>query len=446
MRTLKIDTPRAFLPLLSPARYKGAYGGRSTGKSYFFADMLIEKCLMYPTRWACVREVQNSLKESVQQLLMDRAEHHGVSKYFSPVEGEIRGPNKSLLLMKGMHHYNAESIKSLQDFDGMWGEEAQTLAKKSLRILRPTFRKKNSELWFSWNPRHDEDAVDEFLRGPNRPLPDAPDFEKRAIVVKVSCLDNPWFPAASIADMELDYATDPDMAAHVWGGGYEIISEGAYYAKLLAKAESGGRVGNFPYDPRYPVDTAWDIGVDDYNAVWLLQNDGVKCWAIGYDETSGEGPEVIIQRALPSGYRYGIHYFPHDIRNREWGAGAKSRLEIVRGLGLKNINVGTTEGGMNGAAKRIAAVRQLLPILAFDDKATATGRKRLRNYKRKFNETAKVFGGPNHDEASHGSDALGEYAINCQILPKQPKVAAADPPDQDQWRGGEREEVGWNVA
>jgi hypothetical protein len=45
-RSLKIDTPRVFLPLLAPSRYKGAYGGRGSGKSHFFAELLIEDCLV----------------------------------------------------------------------------------------------------------------------------------------------------------------------------------------------------------------------------------------------------------------------------------------------------------------------------------------------------------------------------------------------------------------
>jgi phage terminase large subunit len=425
MTVLRIETPRAYKRLLEPARYKGAYGGRGGAKSHFFAEALIERCIMGPTRWACIREVQNSLKESVQQLLVDKADKFGVASAFKAVDGELRGPNNSLIIFKGMHHYNAETIKSLEGYDGAWVEEAQTFSAKSLRMLRPTIRKDNSELWFSWNPRHDTDAVDAFLRGPNKP--------KDAIVLPVSWKDNPWFPGVLRDEKDHDYATDPDMANHVWGGGYEIISEGAYYAKLVAKAESDGRVGHFPHDRNLATDTAWDLGVDDYTSVWLIQNDGVKCWAIGYYETSGEGPETIIPAALPKEYRYGIHYFPHDIKNREWGAGAKSRLETVRELGLKNINIGIP----NDPEDRVNAVRRLLPIMAFDQAATA-GLRRLRGYKRRRIETLGVYGGPLHDENSHGADAFGEYAINCPIVPKIAPAKPKDPPDLNRWNRGQQ--------
>lgn len=426
---LQIQTPRAFRPLLRPARYKGLYGGRGGAKSHFFAECLIERCLMQQTRWACIREVQNSLKESVKQLLLDKIEKFGLGAEFQATEGEIRGPNNSLIIMRGMQHYNAESIKSLEGYDGSWVEEAQTFSGTSLRMLRPTIRKDGSELWFSWNPRHDSDAVDMFLRGPTKP--------PGSIVLKVGWQDNPWFPAVLRDEKDHDYDTDPENAAHVWGGGYQIVSEGAYYAKLLATAESDGRVGHYPYDPRYVVDTAWDIGVDDYSAVWLIQSDGVKAWAIGYHETSGEGPDTIIPATMPEQYRYGIHYFPHDIANREWGAGARSRLEIVRELGLTNIRMGV----QNGPEDRIAASRKLLPIMAFDQ-ATALGVKRLRNYRRRFNDTLGVYGGPLHDESSHGSDAFGEYAINAPIVKKDPpKKKVADP-----WHSASKPTENWKVA
>ena len=34
---------------------------------------------------------------------------------------------------------------------------------------------------------------------------------------------------------------------------------------------------------------------------------------------------------------------------------------------------------------------------------------------------------PEHDENSHGADALGEFAVNCRIKPKPVKEQKADP-------------------
>ena len=88
-RSLKIDTPRVFLPLLAPSRYKGAYGGRGSGKSHFFAELLIEECLCQRGMLAvCVSEANNGLAATLlatlahemihlRQYLTGDREHHG---------------------------------------------------------------------------------------------------------------------------------------------------------------------------------------------------------------------------------------------------------------------------------------------------------------------------------------------------------------------------------
>ena len=185
MSTLRISVPRKLKPLLGPKRYKGAYGGRGGAKSHFFAEQVVLRCLVRPTRVVCIREVQNSIKDSVRQLLIDKIEKLGVSTAFEVLESEIRGPNGSLIVFKGMQSYNAANIKSLEAYDIAWVEEAQTLSQHSLDLLRPTLRKEGSELWFSWNPRFKTDPVDAFFR--KSPPEDA-------ISVLVNWRDNPWFP------------------------------------------------------------------------------------------------------------------------------------------------------------------------------------------------------------------------------------------------------------
>ncbi|MGE0239980.1 MAG: phage terminase large subunit, partial [Parvibaculaceae bacterium] len=149
---LGAEAPRAFAPLLAPRRYKGAYGGRGGAKSHFFAEQLVLRCLARTTRAVCIREVQNSIRESVRQLLVDKIRHFGLGGFFTVLEPEIRGRNGSLIIFKGMQSFNAGNIKSLEGCVIAWVEEAQTLSVDSLRLLRPTFRKAGSVFWFSWNP------------------------------------------------------------------------------------------------------------------------------------------------------------------------------------------------------------------------------------------------------------------------------------------------------
>jgi phage terminase large subunit len=427
--------PRALAPLLQPARYKGARGGRGGAKSHFFAEQVIVRCFQRKTRVACIREVQATIKDSVRELLVQKIQKLGIGKHFDVLETEIRGPHGSLIVFKGMQSYNAENIKSLEDFDIAWVEEAQTFSEKSLRLLRPTIRKEGSEIWFSWNTRHETDAVDKFFFGGERP--------KNSIVVEVNWYDNPWLPQVLIDEKDQDYATDPEMAEHVWGGGYERITAGAYYAKHIAALERIGRVGWFPYDPSLPVFTSWDLGVDDYTSIWFFQVryiDGVpRVRIIDFYEASDMGPQEIIPAAMPEytkdfqgrieamlelgrekPFQYQKHFFPHDIGNREWGAGAKTRIQTVNQLGIPLRQI--ARGVAQDPEERINAVRSLLPLCEFhQSKRVMIGLTHLRRYSRKMNERLGVYMGPQHDEHSHAADAFGEFAVNCGIKPPEPK-------------------------
>jgi phage terminase large subunit len=437
---LRAEVPRKLSPLLVPARYKGAFGGRGGSKSHFFAEQLIIKCYREETRAACIREVQNTIRESVRQLLVDKIQKLGLGAFFECLENEIRGANGSLIIFRGMQSYNAESIKSLEGYDVAWVEEAQSLSDVSLRLLRPTIRKEGSEIWFSWNPRHDTDAVDKFLRGPNRP--------RDAIVVEVNWNDNPWFPDVLQREKDEDYAADPEMADHVWGGNYEIVSEGAYYARLIVDAERQGRVGHFPYDPSRPVATSWDIGIDDYAAVWFWQSDGTSATVIDYYEANNQGFDEIIANCMPellippwddekwtgwtkepalvalgrAPWKFGVHYLPHDVAVREPGAGGRSRVESLIRLGVKNIHKGVRAK----PGDRVAAVRRIMPSVYFNQtQRVQHGIKRLRRYRRKWNDSLQTYTEPERDDNTHGADAFGEFAINSPIVPKLDKPAVA---------------------
>lgn len=217
MDALRIETPRWFVPLLQPSRYKGAHGGRGSGKSHEFAELLIEECVRAKLDVVCLREIQRTLEHSVKKLLEYKIEQMGVGKYFEVQDRRILSKNGGIIIFEGMQNYNADSIKSLEGFDRAWVEEAQSLSQRSLDLLRPTIRKDDSELWFSWNPNFPTDPVDVLLRGDNPP-PDS-------IVVQANYRDNPWLPQVLRDELEYDQKRDPDKFAHVWLGEYQRNSE-----------------------------------------------------------------------------------------------------------------------------------------------------------------------------------------------------------------------------
>lgn len=214
MSELRLSTPRWSVPLLRPARYKGAHGGRGSGKSHQFAEMMIETHIVEPNESSvCVREIQKSLDQSVKRLLESKIESMNAGYYFDVQDAKIKSNfGNGLIIFQGMQNHTAESIKSLEGYKRAWVEEAQSLSQRSLDLLRPTIRMPESELWFTWNPSEETDPVDALLRGAEPP--------KDAIVIPVNYTDNPWFPEVLRAEMEYDKRRDPDKYAHIWLGQY----------------------------------------------------------------------------------------------------------------------------------------------------------------------------------------------------------------------------------
>jgi phage terminase large subunit len=214
---LQVETPEWFEPFLAPARYKGAYGGRGSGKSHAFASYIVIRCVSERTDVVCLREIQRSLKQSVKKLIENKIEALGVGQHFEIQHDRIKGRNGSIIIFEGLANHTAESIKSLEGFDIAWFEEAQVASQRSLDLLRPTIRKPGSEILFTWNPRLSNDPVETLLRGPNPP-PDT-------VVHEVNFADNPWFPNVLKDEMEYDKRRDPDKYAHIWLGEYVRNSE-----------------------------------------------------------------------------------------------------------------------------------------------------------------------------------------------------------------------------
>jgi phage terminase large subunit len=259
VNTLRIPTAKVFLPLLAPARYKGAFGGRGSAKSHFFGELLVEQAEMAPGHnggagllAVCIREVQKTLGDSSKRLVENKIVELGLGHRFKVWRDRIETPGDGTIIFQGMADHTAESIKSLEGFRIAWIDEAQTLSARSLSLLRPTIRAPGSEIWASWNPRRKSDAIDDFLRA-RKP--------EGAIVVESNWRNNPWFPKELEDERQLDLKLYPERYDHIWEGGYAKAFEGAYFAGVLAEAKLKGRiVKNLSADPLLPLRVFIDIG------------------------------------------------------------------------------------------------------------------------------------------------------------------------------------------
>ncbi len=427
MATLQIDTAEVFEPLLAPARYKGAWGGRGSGKSHFFAELLVEECLANKgTRAVSIREVQKTLKESSKRLIEDKLRTLGVAtghgfKVFNEV---IQTPGDGVITFTGMQDHTADSIKSLEGYRIAWVEEAQSLSARSLQLLRPTIRLEGSELWFGWNPRRKSDAVDALLRGEMLPT--------GAAVVNANWKDNPKFPAV-LEQERLDcLRLQPEQYEHVWQGAYATVLEGAYYAASLALAKQEGRIGRVAADPLLTLRAFADIGGTGARAdaftIWIAQFVGKEIRVLDYYEAQGQPLATHLAWMRSKGYTPDRcqWWLPHDgdTQDKVFDVSYASALKDA----LYKVTVVPNQG--KGAAKaRIEAARRLFPSIWFNDTPTEPGRDALGWYHEKKDEARNIGLGPDHDWSSHGADAFG---LMC-VAYEEPHVRRPPRDEQTSW-------------
>jgi len=231
----------------------------------------------------------------------------------------------------------------------------------------------------------------------------------------------------------------PDWVAErleIWGadssawqtrilGQFPTVVEGAYYGEFMQKARDEGRIGNFPWDPRIPVSTSWDIGIRDSTAIWFFQQIGQQVHLIDYYEASGQGLPHYAKILQEKPYVYRDHIAPHDMKVRDWSPGV-ARISVAQELGINFrivekvvIKLGTE------LAEGIDAVRRILPLCHFDVDKAGDGIACLDNYSRKRNRsTGELTDIPRHDHwSSHGADAFRYLALGLRqiVKVKRPK-------------------------
>jgi phage terminase large subunit len=407
---LKIPTAKVFEPLLAPARYKAAFGGRGSGKSHFFGELLVEICQAEPgTSAVCIREAQTTLAQSSKRLIESKIASLGLGHRFKIFNDKIETPGDGLVIFRGLQNHTAESIKSLEGFKIAWIDEAQNLSARSLSLLRPTIRSEGSELWASWNPRRKSDSIDDFFRNKK---PDG------AVVVNANWRDNPWFPSVLEDERKLDLSRYPDRYDHIWEGDYVRAFEGAYFAQMLNEARAEGRIGKVSADPLLPLRAFIDIGGSGASAdaftIWIVQWVGNEIRVLDYYESAGQVLAFHVNWLRSRGYQNAILYLPHDGVNSNAITG-KRYEDHLREAGFI-VEPPVKNQGKGAAMMRIEALRRLGPQLWWNEATTEPGRDAIGFYHERKDETRNIGLGPEHDWSSHAADALGLMAI-CHEAP-----------------------------
>jgi hypothetical protein len=200
---------------------------------------------------------------------------------------------------------------------------------------------------------------------------------------------------------------------------FKTAIEGAFFTLEMQALRRSGRLGSVPYEASHGrVHRFWDIGVDDYTAVWFVQLAGRDILLIDYKEWQLVGLPGVLKDLdklrEERGYLYGVDVMPHDIEVTEWGSGL-SRMAQARAAGLDIIKAESPPGVV---AERIGMIRNAFPRFKVDAQRCAVGVKRLDGYRREWDDRLGVWKAQaRHDESSHGASALGIGIQKLELLP-----------------------------
>jgi len=416
MRSLDFKTARVFKPALGYARDKAIWGGRGSGKSHFVAESLIEDALSEPgegsgegLRIVCIREVQKDLAQSSKALIEDKLRRSGLTDAdgFRVFKDVIEAPGDGLFIFKGMNDYTADSIKSLEGFKRGWWEEAHGATQNSINLYRPTMRARGSQMLWTWNPRSKKDAVDRMFRGPQIPT--------GAVVIKSNWRDNPWYGDGPELEQErLDcLRMNPDQYDNIWEGDYVSIVSGAYWAADLTKAKAEGRIGNVAPDPLMTIRLFADIGGTGAKAdnfvFWAAQFIGREIRTLHHYEKQGQPIAAHLGWLRENGYTpdKAQIWLPHDgdTQDKVHDVSYRSAFEAA-GYVVEVV----PNQGKGAAMLRVEAARRLFPSIWFDVRCQP-GIDALGWYHAKRDDARNIDLGPEHDWASHSSDAFGLMCV-----------------------------------
>lgn len=395
------EFPESLRYLFDQSRYKVAYGGRGSGKSWGFARALLITGAEKPLRILCAREVQKSIKQSVHTLLEDQIQALGLGAFYEVTEAEIRGRNGTLFSFTGLASHTVESVKSFEGCDRVWVEEAQTVSKKSWDILIPTIRKPGSEIWVSFNP--DLDTDDTYQRFVVNPPPNC-------ITKKVNYSDNPWFPAELETERKHCFKTRPEDYENIWEGNCKAAVEGAIYAEEVRVAQENGQITYLPYDPLLKVQAVWDLGWNDSMSIILCQKVRSELRVIEYIEDNHKTLDYYSAMLKNKNLNWGKLYLPHDGDTRDFKTG-KSARELLTKLGWTVSivpNIGIEQG--------IKAARMGFRQCLFNKASTERLMDCLKRYRRQINQQTNEPGPPLHDEYSHGADCFRYLMISADSM------------------------------
>lgn len=272
--------------------------------------------------------------------------------------------------------------------------------------IRPILRENGGWAIFDFTPRGENHGYELYNMAKSNPS-----WFCELLTIK----DTKVLTEADIQE-ERDAGMSEDMIEQEFYCSFTAANIGSYYGKLMKAAQEGGRIRRIDHDPDLPVDTWWDLGVNDANSIWFTQTlrSPREIRVIDFYQNTDEGLghyiNILQTKAMSDKYVYGTHYAPHDIKVREYTSGI-SRLETAKKMGI-NFEIAPNESIEDG----IEAVRQTIPVCWFDEERCKEGIRALKSYHKKWDDVHKVYRKtPDHDWSSNPADAFRYMALSHKI-------------------------------
>jgi len=406
----RIELPPKLIPVFTgKARYRGAYGGRGSGKSRSFAKMAAVRGYELSRQGKrgviiVAREYVNTLEaSSLAEVRAAILSEPFLAHHYDVETNSIKTKDGLIRFIAAGLRYNLDNIKSKAQIHLLWVDEAENVSEAAWIKAIPSVREPGSEIWVTWNPEHENSAT--HLRFRENP-PHA------AKIVKLNWRDNPWFPRVLDSERREDAKRRPEHYAHIWEGDFVSAIAGAYFAHPLLKAREQGRIGRVRAEPLMPVRAFWDIGGTgaraDSTAIWFVQFVAQEIRLIDYYEAQGQPLSAHVDWLRMRSYGDAYMVLPHDgaTHDRVHDASFESALR-AEGFEVEII----ANQGAGAARARIEAARRLFAQMWFDEERCRAGLAALGAYHEKRDAHRNIGLGPEHDWSSHGADAFGLMAI-----------------------------------
>lgn len=267
--------------------------------------------------------------------------------------------------------------------------------------IRPILTENGGWAFFIYTPRGRNHGLRLFRMAEKNP-----DWFAQLLSVE----DTAIIPPEAI-QAERDAGMDDDMIEQEYFCSWEGVRQGSIFGGVLAEARKAGRVGRFPYDPRYPVNTFWDIGHSDTTAIWFHQQIQGEDRFIHAYEQAGEDVPFFVRYLRERGYLYGQHFLPHDCKNTTLAAKSnplgKNVWDQLWGLGVRDlVKVDRTPDVWTS----IAATRTRVATATFDAEGCSKGIDALESYHKKWHEATRSYSNePVHDWSSNFADAFRQW-------------------------------------